>query len=154
CAPVGFPSLYPRCIVPCMPTLYGASPSPFVRKVRVVMHEKGIAYEHEFVGPGSRKPEFRAISPLGRIPGLVDGDLSVSDSSVICAYLERTHPDPPMFPRDPKQYARALWYEEYGDTALAAGAAFGTVGGKNVARLGGAAVGPATTRTTPNAQLQ
>jgi len=131
-----------------MPTLFGASPSPFVRKVRVVMHEKGIAYEHEFVGPGSRKSEFRSISPLGRIPGFVDGDLSVSDSSVICAYLERTHPEPPMYPRDAKQYARALWYEEYGDTALAAVATFGTFGRKIIAPLRGAAVDHAAIEKT------
>lgn len=121
-----------------MPTVLGASPSPFVRKVRVVLHEKGIPYEHQFVGPGNRKPEFRRISPLGRIPGFVDGDLAVSDSSVICLYLEKTHPAPPMYPAEPKAYARALWYEEYADTALAAGATFGTFGRKIIAPLRGA----------------
>src|SRR5262249_18281695 len=33
---------------------------------------------------------------------------------------ERTHPEPPLFPRDPYEYARALWFEEYADAALVA----------------------------------
>lgn len=131
-----------------MPTLYGAAPSPFVRKVRVVLHEKGIAYDHEFVGPGSRKPEFRRISPLGRIPGFVDGDLAVSDSSVICAYLERIHPDPPMYPREARPYARALWYEEYADTTLAPVATFGTFGRKIIAPLRGTPIDHAAIEKT------
>jgi len=37
---------------------------------------------------------------------------------VICAYLERTHPNPPLYPSDPYDYARALWFEEYADGGL------------------------------------
>jgi glutathione S-transferase len=37
---------------------------------------------------------------------------------VICAYLERIKPDPALYPADPYEYARALWFEEYSDTAL------------------------------------
>jgi glutathione S-transferase len=136
-----------------MPTLYGAAPSPFVRKVRVVLHEKGLTYDHEFVGPGSRKPEFRKISPLGRIPGFIDGDLVVSDSSVICAYLERAHPEPALYPRDPVPYARALWYEEYADTALAAVATFGTFGRKIIAPLRGAPIDHAAIEKTLTDEL-
>lgn len=136
-----------------MPTLLGASPSPFVRKVRIVLHEKGIPYEHTFVGPGNKSPEFRQVSPLGRIPGFVDDDLAVADSSVICLYLERKHPEPPMYPADPKDYARALWLEEYADTALAAGATFGTFGRKIIAPLRGAPVDEAAIQKTLTEEL-
>jgi glutathione S-transferase len=98
--------------------LYGANASPFVRKVRVVLAEKGLPYEREDVIPINVSPEFRKISPLGKIPALRDGDKALSDSSIICAYLERTHPEPALYPADPYEYARALWFEEYGDTAL------------------------------------
>jgi glutathione S-transferase len=58
------------------------------------------------------------LSPLCRIPVLIDGDFSVSDSSVICAYLDEAYPGPRLFPSDPKDRARARWFEEYADTRL------------------------------------
>ena len=101
-----------------MPTLYGINGSPFVRKVRVVLAEKGVAYDHDPVMPGNPDPEYRKISPLGRIPAWRDGDHAFSDSSVICQYLERLHPEPAFYPEDPYDFARSLWFEEYADTAL------------------------------------
>jgi glutathione S-transferase len=102
-----------------MPTLYGSLGSPFVRKAIVALTEKGIAYEHDPVVPFGPNPEYRKISPLGKIPAFRDGDRTLADSSVIIAYLERTHPEPPLYPSDPYEYARALWFEEYGDGGLA-----------------------------------
>ncbi len=136
-----------------MLNVLGASPSPFVRKVRVFLHEKGLSYEHAPVGPGSSKPEFRKISPLGKIPALVDGEVAICDSSVICLYLERTHPEPPLYPDTPADYARALWLEEYADTALAAVATFGTFGRKIVAPLRGKPVDEAAIQHTLEQEL-
>jgi len=102
-----------------MAVLYGVNASPFVRKVRVALAEKDIPHEREDVIPINVTPEFKKISPLGKIPAFRDGDKVLSDSSIICAYLERTHPTPALYPSDPYEYARALWFEEYGDTALA-----------------------------------
>jgi glutathione S-transferase len=102
-----------------MPTLYGALGSPFVRKAVVALTEKGIKYDHEPVVPFGPNVEYRKIHPLGKIPAYRDGDRTLPDSSVILAYLERTHPEPPLFPSDPYEYARALWYEEFGDGGLA-----------------------------------
>jgi glutathione S-transferase len=101
-----------------MPTVYGSGISPFVRKVRVFLAEKGIPYELDPVIPFTAGPEFRKLSPLGRIPAYRDGDRTMSDSSIICAYIERTHPEPRLYPSDPYEYARALWFEEYGDGGL------------------------------------
>lgn len=101
-----------------MPTVYGANASPFVRKVRVFLAEKGIPYDLEPIIPFGPNPEFRKISPLGRIPAFRDGTRTLADSSVICAYIERTHPSPPLYPSDPYDYARALWFEEYADGGL------------------------------------
>ena len=101
-----------------MPTLYGAGLSPFVRKVRVVLAEKGIAYDHDPVVPFNVSAEYKAISPLGKIPAYKDEHGALADSSVICAYLEKRHPTPALYPSDPYQYARALWFEEYGDGGL------------------------------------
>ena len=101
-----------------MPTILGVNLSPFVRKARAFCAEKGIAVDNEPVFPGSPDPEYRKKSPLGKVPCYEDGDFVVPDSSVICAYLERTHPKPALYPADAKEYARALWLEEYADTKL------------------------------------
>src|SRR6201997_4881505 len=106
-----------------MPTLYGAPISPFVRKTMVALAEKGVTYEHDPVVPAVAPAEFKRISkeisPLGKIPAYRDGDLTLADSSVIIAYLERIQPSPPLYPSDARDYARALWFEEYGDGGLA-----------------------------------
>jgi len=106
-----------------MPTLYGAPVSPFVRKVLVALAEKGIAYDHDPVLPAVAPAEFKRvskdISPLGRIPAYRDGDFAIADSSVIIAYLERVKPAPALYPAETRDYARALWFEEYGDGGLA-----------------------------------
>lgn len=99
--------------------LFGANPSPFVRKVKVVLAEKNLPFEQEQTMPFPPSAEFRKISPLGRIPAFQDGDKTMADSSIISAYLERIHPQPALYPSDPYDYARALWFEEYGDGGLA-----------------------------------
>src|SRR6201996_5418807 len=103
--------------------VYGSNLSPFVRKVRIAMAEKGVDYTLEQVNPFAPPPEFLAISPLKRIPAFRDTDLPepnhLSDSSVICDYLEHKHPAPALYPADPYQRARALWFEEYADSILA-----------------------------------
>jgi glutathione S-transferase len=93
----------------------GASVSPFVRKVRAFLAEKGQACQHEQVNPFSPPEGWREISPLGRIPALRDGERVINDSSVICQYLERRFPEPALYPRDDYEFARALWIEEYMD---------------------------------------
>jgi glutathione S-transferase len=103
-----------------MPTVYGVNASPFVRKVRVFLAEKNISYDLEPIIPINVSPDYKKISPLGKIPAYRDGDLTLCDSSVICAYLERVKPEPALYPADPYEYARALWFEEYGDSGLAA----------------------------------
>lgn len=103
-----------------MPTVYGVNASPFVRKVRVFLAEKGVAYDLDPVIPVNVSAEFRKMSPLGKVPAFRDGDRTLADSSIICAYIERVHPQPPLYPADAYDYARALWFEEYGDSGLSA----------------------------------
>jgi len=95
--------------------IHGANVSPFVRKVRVYLAEKNIPYELIPVNPFAAGPEYRKLSPLGKIPAMQDGDVTLADSSVICAYLERKNPQPALFPTDLAEYGKALWFEEYGD---------------------------------------
>jgi glutathione S-transferase len=104
-------------------TVYGGAISPFVRKVRVMLAEKGLEYSLEQVSPFNPPPEFLAISPLKRIPVLRDTDRpepnTLPDSSIICDYIEHKYPSPALYPADPFERAKALWYEEYADSAVA-----------------------------------
>jgi glutathione S-transferase len=103
-----------------MITVHGAGPSPFVRKVRVALAEKSLAYTLDPLMPFGASPELKKVSPLGKIPAMTDGDATLADSSVICAYLERKYPEPALYPKDPYAYGRALWFEEYADSGLVA----------------------------------
>jgi glutathione S-transferase len=99
-------------------TLHGVSLSPFVRKVRAVLALKSIDYELLAVMPGAMDAEFRAISPLAKIPVWQEAGFTLPDSSAICAYLERKVPNPPLYPVDSRAYGLALFWEEYADTRL------------------------------------
>lgn len=99
-------------------TIIGSFVSPYVRKVLACMELKGLAYEVDPITPFFGGDEFSALSPLRRIPVLIDGDVAISDSSVICAYLDEAYPDRPLLPQSPADRARARWLEEYADTRL------------------------------------
>ncbi len=95
--------------------------SPYVRKVLVCLELKELDYEIDPIAPFVGNDEFARLSPLRRIPVLIDGELVINDSSVICQYLEDKHPTPAIYPRDIADRAKARWLEEYADTRLADG---------------------------------
>jgi glutathione S-transferase len=100
------------------PIVHGVPLSPFVAKVLILLEEKGVAYDSRPLVPAPKTPELLALNPLGKIPILEHDGFVLPDSSVICAYFERLHPEPRLFPQAPRDLARALWYEEYSDTAV------------------------------------
>lgn len=99
--------------------LYGSSMSPFVRKVLVFAAEKGIELESRPVGIGDADPDFRAASPFGKMPALVDGEFGLADSSAIIHYLEALRPEPALIPAEPRMRGQVIWFEEFADTILA-----------------------------------
>jgi glutathione S-transferase len=100
--------------------VYGASLSPFVRKVLAYGGEKGLELEHKPVGIGSDDPGFLASSPFRKMPGFSDGDFAISDSSAIIHYLEAKYPEPALIPAEPEARARTIWFDEFADTILCA----------------------------------
>jgi glutathione S-transferase len=98
--------------------IIGSFVSPYVRKVLACMHLKGLSYEIDPITPFFGNDVFRRLSPLCRIPVLIDGDFATSDSSVICEYLDEAYPGRPLLPTGPKDRARARWLEEFADTRL------------------------------------
>lgn len=101
--------------------LYSGPLSLFTAKVRVALDEKGLAYERIEVGwsLASRyephHPEVVARNPKQQVPVLVDGELSIYDSTQIFEYLEDRYPDPPLYPRDVAGRARCRRLEAAAD---------------------------------------
>jgi glutathione S-transferase len=92
--------------------------SPYVRKVLVVLELKGLAYEIDPIIPFMGSDRFSALSPIRRIPVLIDDAVTLADSSVICQYLEDRHPAPALYPADIVARARARWLEEFADSRM------------------------------------
>src|SRR5260370_41391014 len=84
-----------------MMKLYDFPPCPFGQKVRIVLAEKGLAYEFVQVDLSQgeqRRPEFLRLNPFGRVPVLVDEETTIYDSTIINEYLEDEYPEPPGLP--------------------------------------------------------
>lgn len=100
---------------------YGTLRSTNGSKTKVVLEEKGLAYRVECVRPGDvwkKVPEVLARHPLGKVPWIEDGGLTVYDSTVIDEYLNEAYPEPPLLPADPPARARARALENYGDEGV------------------------------------
>lgn len=103
-----------------IPTLViGSYLSPFVRKVLVCLHCKQIPYVIDPFVPFYGNEDFSRLSPLRRIPVLVDDQVTIADSTVICEYLEDRYPNQPLLPSTASDRARARWLEEFADTRMA-----------------------------------
>lgn len=98
--------------------IIGSYISPYVRKVLVFLDLKGVTYEIDPIIPFMGDESFSKLSPLRRIPVLIDDRVTLADSSVICQYLEDRYPDPPLYPHDVALRARARWLEEFADTRM------------------------------------
>ena len=98
--------------------IYGARPSPFVRKVIIFAEEKGLAAEVRPGGFGQGGDVFAQASPFGKMPAFQDGDFLISDSSAIITYMDAVKPEPNLIPVEARARARTIWYEEFGDTIV------------------------------------
>ena len=98
--------------------LYTFPPSPNARKTAAVVAHLGLTdVEHALVRLHKgehRQPDYLAINPMGKVPALRDGDLTLWESNAICQYLADRAGETPFFPRDPKvraDIARWLFWE-------------------------------------------
>ena len=96
----------------------GSYLSPYVRKVLAVLELKGLRYEIDPIVPFMGDDRFTALSPLRRVPVLIDDRVTLADSTVICQYLDDRWPSPPLYPADVVDRARARWLEEYADSRM------------------------------------
>ena len=98
--------------------IIGSYLSPYVRKVLVTLHLKGVPYVIDPIVAFLADDRFSVLSPLRRIPVFVDDRVTLCDSSVICQYLEDRYPTPALFPQDIALRAQARWLEEFADTRM------------------------------------
>jgi glutathione S-transferase len=104
--------------------LYSGPLSLFSRKVEIALREKGLAFEREMVpftqekGYSPKHPAVLAANPKGQVPVLVDGDLTLFDSTVIFEYLEEAYPTPPLYPVSARARARCCLLELTADEIL------------------------------------
>ncbi len=106
--------------------LYSGLLSLFGRKVEIALREKGVPYTCTMVpfsqtaGYAPKHEAVLAANPKGQVPVLVDGDLTIYDSTVILEYLEDAYPEPRLYPRDAKRRAMCRLAElEAGEVLLA-----------------------------------
>lgn len=95
--------------------LYDGGRAPNPRRVKVFLAEKGITVPTEQVDLGKlahKSAVYTAINPLQRVPALeLDDGTVISESIAICRYLERLHPEPPLFGTDAKDAALVEMWE-------------------------------------------
>jgi glutathione S-transferase len=102
-----------------MLTLYDDVFSPYARKVRITLYEKDVRFERVRALHGDcNRTDFLHVNPRAEVPALLDGDFRLYDSTIICQYLEDRHPDPSIYPRDPRQRAICRLIEDVADTQL------------------------------------
>lgn len=100
---------------------YGTLRSTNGSKTKVVLEEKGLAYQTETVSPGAvwkKLPEILVKHPLGKVPWIEDGDLVLYDSTVINEYLNEKSATNPLLPTDPAKRALARALENYADEGV------------------------------------
>ena len=86
--------------------LCGFHISNYFCKARIAMLEKGVEFELDPSCRPSQAPEFLARTPMGKVPFLELDGATLSESQVICEYLEDAYPEKPLYPRDPLERAR------------------------------------------------
>ena len=93
-----------------------ATPSPYARKVRVVLREKQIDFEEIVDVPWNKDTLTKNLNPLGKIPILLEeGKEPLFDSKIIVQYLDHVNQTPLMYPKDPLDNINARVVETMAD---------------------------------------
>ncbi|MFN0191109.1 MAG: glutathione S-transferase family protein [Aestuariivirga sp.] len=104
--------------------LYSGPLSLFSKKIEIALAEKSLAFERVLVPFTQTKgytPKHEAVlkaNPKAQVPVLIDGDLTLYDSTVIVEYLDEAYPEPPLYPKSPADRARVRVLELEADEVL------------------------------------
>jgi glutathione S-transferase len=97
-------------------TLYQSFRSPNCDRVLIALHEKGLAYRSVMLNleaKEQKRPEFLRLNPYGRVPVLIDGEVTLYESIIINEYLDTKYPDPPLTHGDPSLIAQGRLLIDY-----------------------------------------
>jgi len=102
-----------------MPTivLHQWEMSPFCNKVRRCLRLKGLDFRVENYN-GLKARQAAKLTAQGMLPVLDYENQRIGDSAAIAEFLERHHPDPPLYPKDPEASARARFWESWAGEVL------------------------------------
>lgn len=97
--------------------LYGLRQSRAMRSLWA-LEELGVPYEHvpTHFATDAKKPDYLAINPNGRVPALVDGDLTLFESMAINLYLAKKYDKTGLYPKSAADEARAIQWSFWGMT--------------------------------------
>jgi glutathione S-transferase/maleylpyruvate isomerase len=99
--------------------IYYASPvSLYCAKLRILLRHKQVEWQEVHPDGGYNAESFRQLVPAGTMPAIADGELVLADSEAIAEYLEETHPQPAMLPREARARARCRERSRFHDTRL------------------------------------
>jgi len=90
---------------------------PYVQRAVIALTEKGVPFERVDIDLSNKPDWFLALSPLGKTPVLLVGDVPIFESAVILEYLEETQPKP-LHPADPLRRAEHRAWIEFGSAVL------------------------------------
>jgi glutathione S-transferase len=99
------------------PKLISHELCPYVQRAVIALTEKGVPFERVDIDLSNKPDWFLAISPLGKTPVLLVGDVPIFESAVILEYLEETQPKP-LHPADPLRRAEHRGWIEFGSAVL------------------------------------
>lgn len=98
--------------------LYQFELSHYCEKIRLILDYKGLPYRKVEVTPGVGQIDLFRMSGQRQVPVLKDGSTVIADSTEIAEYLEKTYPDRPIIPTDPKQRGLCLLMEQWADESI------------------------------------
>lgn len=86
--------------------LYTTADGVQCHRTRLVLAAKGVSYDRVVVDPAKPPEDLLDLNPYGSTPTLVDRDLTLYNTAVVCEYLDERYPHPPLMPIDPLSRAR------------------------------------------------
>ncbi len=91
-------------------TLYTYFRSSAAYRVRIALNLKGLKPDYRFVhllkdGGQQHDDSYKALNPQGLVPTLVENGRAIAQSLAIIEYIDETHPDPPLLPKDAQERA-------------------------------------------------